>query len=161
MTCSRCDAGVVHAAASCDWWLSAHPQAPAQQLRRLTTRSKYRAVPACYRYQRYASTAEADYAARLDAQAAAGAIRSWRRATPLEVVPSSPGRAAIHYVPDFAVVGVDGSEWVAEVKGVWTAVARLKLRLLRQRYPDMRVIVVRNGQESVYGEKQPRKRRAA
>ena len=162
--CSRCDAGIVHPAHTCDWWLSEHPEqnTAAAQIHRLTARGhKYRAIRSVYRREVYDSKAEAEWAAELERRLRGSAIRAWSRARTY-VLQETP---RITYRPDFEVIpwackGAAGY-FVVDVKGVQTQAWKLKAKLFTALYPDIPLAIVTNGRESVYGEKQPRKKRKA
>lgn len=102
---------------------------------------KYGAKRTEYRGQMYDSKAEASYAAELDIKKAAGAIKNWWRAPSIVLVPGKRGER-IEYRPDFHVIDADGSTYWVDVKGVETAVWKLKARLLRHMRPDERLLIV-------------------
>jgi hypothetical protein len=102
----------------------------------LRRRQKYGAVPT----GGYASRVEADYAAVLRLRAAAGEITGLRE-QPSYVI-SPPGCALIRYRPDFAYVE-DGVDVAVDVKGMETDVFRIKAKLFRWMYPEIRFVIVR------------------
>lgn len=112
--------------------------------------SKYANRRTVYAGYRFDSRAEADYARLLDLRKAAGQIRDWDRGAKIVLVPGDR-KHAISYWPDFDVTENDGTVTRVEVKGgrgVVTAVAKLKLKLLRHVRPDIRLLVVdADGQE--------------
>lgn len=77
----------------------------------------------------YASKREAEYAAHLASEKAAGNILGWLEQVPIKL----PGGK---YVADFLVLRLDGTVRLVEVKGVQTAVWKLKLRTLEQTAPE-------------------------
>jgi hypothetical protein len=78
--------------------------------------TKYRAVPTVYAGVRYASKAEAAYAATLDLCVKAGETRWWIGQPTFRLgVPENV------YRPDFLVCEADGSVHAVDVKGVRTA----------------------------------------
>jgi hypothetical protein len=98
------------------------------------------AKPKVYDGYRYRSTAEANYAARLDLLVDSGKILDWRRATfyRIEVNGIYCGR----YTPDFVIVYLDGSEELIEVKG-WAARDFLfRYNVFRASRPDLKITVV-------------------
>lgn len=105
--------------------------------------SKYRSVPTTYQGERYASRLEANYAAQLDLRRRAGDIRDWERGSALVLLDAPKARGRILYVPDFKVTNVDGSDYLVDTKGVMTPVFRLKVKLLKARYPDVKLLIVR------------------
>lgn len=102
----------------------------------MATRSKYGAVRTEYGGQLFDSRAEALYAGSLDVLRAAGVLRSWCRPAPVVLLDAPKARDRITLRPDFHCVGADGSEWWVDVKGVWTPVFKLKLKLWKARYPE-------------------------
>jgi hypothetical protein len=107
--------------------------------------SKYGNVATVYDGQVYDSAGEAEYARRLDFLKAAGHIQDWRRGEPWTLLESPTGRKrdGITYTPDFHVWDAQGGFSVVDVKGVETAVFRLKARLWRAVYPTVPLLVVR------------------
>jgi hypothetical protein len=104
---------------------------------------KYGARRTEYRGETYDSAAEASYAERLDLLKAAGAIKEWGRGAPIVLVPGKR-RERIEYRPDFWVIdgpGGNGTYYV-DVKGVETAVWKLKMRLLRHTNPTLKLLIV-------------------
>lgn len=102
---------------------------------------KYGAAPTVYDGVRYDSKSEASYARLLELRKAAGQIKDWDRAEKIVLVPGDR-KHQIAYWADFRVVENDGSETLIDVKGVPTAVFKLKLKLLRHVRPDIRLLVV-------------------
>lgn len=114
-------------------------------MRRYAGRGKFGVSP---REQRtydgvvYPSKAEAAYAAELDLRKRAGDIVDWHRAEsfPLNV----NGFLVGSYRPDFHVLErpAEATLWV-EVKGAWSEAARLRVRLFRACYPNLRLVCIR------------------
>lgn len=102
---------------------------------------KYGARRTAYGGVTYDSKAEADYARELDVKKAGGAIKNWWRAPSIVLVPGKRGER-IEYRPDFVVLDADGSRYWVDVKGVETAVWKLKVRLLHYVKPGERLLVV-------------------
>lgn len=105
--------------------------------------TKYHAKRTEYGGQWYPSKLEAEYARGLDLRKVAGDIVDWDRAEPILLVPGKTKRESVTYVPDFWVKppGIGGGYYV-EVKGAQTAVWRLKRKLLKFRYPALKLLVV-------------------
>jgi hypothetical protein len=104
-------------------------------------RHKYGARRTEYSGAFYASKAEAHRAMELDAMLRAGEIRSWCRPRPTILVPGKR-EDRVSFQPDFHVVDCYGSEWWEDVKGVQTAVFKVKARLWRYLYPDRELRVI-------------------
>jgi hypothetical protein len=102
---------------------------------------KYHAKRAEWRGVTYDSKAEAAYARELDLRKAAGDIRNWWRSPAIVLVPGKRG-TRIEYRPDFVVLESNGERYFVDVKGVETAVWKLKARLFRHVYPDSRLLIV-------------------
>jgi hypothetical protein len=103
---------------------------------------KFGAVPTVYGGQRYPSKAEAAFAQQLDWRQAAGEVVTWTRGTPLVLVDAPRARGRVTYLPDFEVTPAGGNTYLVDVKGVETPVWRLKMKLLRARYPALQLLVV-------------------
>ena len=58
------------------------------------------------------------------------------------VIELVPKPNLIRYVPDFRIVWPDGNEEYVDVKGVETAVFRIKLKLMRHFHPDKKLNVM-------------------
>lgn len=109
--------------------------------------SKYGAVRVEWRGETYDSRAEARAAVELETMRLAGLICSWMRGQdwPLLDVPAG-SRDQVRYRPDFEVTRLDGSAVAIDIKGVQTAVFRLKAKLWRVRYPDWPLLVIPAGE---------------
>jgi hypothetical protein len=107
--------------------------------------TKYRAVPTEYRGQRYDSRGEAEYARRLDALKAAGAIRGWRRGRVWVLLDAPRRRDRITLRPDFEVWddAEPGGFRVVDFKGLLTREFKLKARLWKAVYPTVPLYVAR------------------
>ena len=79
----------------------------------------------------YASKREAAYAAELGLLKLAGKVADWCEQVPVKL----PGGSK--YVVDFMVIDADGQVRFVEVKGVETAVFKLKLGLLEASRPEI------------------------
>lgn len=98
---------------------------------------KFRNTPTSLQGRRYASKAEARYAATLHARKAAGEVLGWLEQTPLHL----PG--GIKYVLDFLVFEADGTCRAIEVKGMETAAYKIKAKLVAEAYPWLPVEIIR------------------
>ena len=111
--------------------------------RRPVRRSKYGAVRTVYNGVTYASRSEANYARYLDLQKKAGAIKKWEGQVKWPLIVD--GQKLCTMIPDFLVYFPDGKTALVEVKGVSSAVYKLKVKLFRILHPnvDYRVIPAR------------------
>ena len=109
---------------------------------RRSTHSKYRAVRTAYNGATYDSAAEAAFAQQLDWRQAAGEVVCWTRGTPLVLVEAARARDRVRYIPDFEVTPAGGNPYLVDVKGVETPVWRLKMKILRARYPALQLRLV-------------------
>ena len=102
--------------------------------------SKYHAQPTEHNGIVYHSKKEAAKAAELDLRVKAGEISFYLRQVPFTL----PGN--ITYRADFVTFDKDvlGRWWIEiiECKGVWTPEAKLKMKLFKERYPDLSIEVV-------------------
>ena len=112
-------------------------------------RHKYNAKRTELAGRKYASKAEAAYAANLHARKAAGEILGWLEQVPMHI----PG--GVRYVLDFLVFTTSGEVVAVEVKGMETPAYKIKRALIAEHYPWMPVEVVRAS-----GPKQPKIKRA-
>lgn len=107
-------------------------------------RRKFGNTPRTYNGIEYHSQAEARYAAELDLRKRAigvDGIAGWVRQfpVPLEV----NGVLVCTYIVDFVVTHLDGREELIEIKGFETPEWRIKEKLFRALYPDIKLTVVR------------------
>lgn len=102
---------------------------------------KYGAKRTEYGGQLYDSKAEAAYARELDIRKAAGDIQDWGRADTVDLIPGKRGER-IDYRPDFWVIDRTHGHYRVDVKGVETPVFKLKMRLLKFRRPDYKLLIV-------------------
>lgn len=98
------------------------------------------AKPKDYAGHTYRSTAEANYAARLNLRLRAGKIRSWERASfyRIEINEIRCGR----YTPDFLVTHLDGTEELIEVKGWAARDFVFRFNVFRALHPELWITVV-------------------
>lgn len=88
----------------------------------------------------YASKSEACYAAYLDRLKRAGKIVSWEGQVKVNLVVN--GAKICRMVPDFLVEHRNGKFEYVEVKGIATAVYKLKAKLFAALFPDAWYTVV-------------------
>ena len=102
-------------------------------------RSKYGAKRTTYNGHNYASKAESRWGMYYEQELKSGQIKALQLQPIIELTPR-PNR--IKYVPDFLVTHNDGSLEYVAVKGFWTAVAKIKLKLLKHFRPDIKLTIV-------------------
>lgn len=107
---------------------------------------KYGAIRTAYNGGVYDSKGEAAYARTLDLLLAAGHLRSWRRGRPWLLL-EPPNK--VTYTPDFEVMTLAGELRCLDFKGVVTEVFKLKAKLFRARYPDVPLVVVKEGDSAL------------
>lgn len=111
-------------------------------------RQKYGAVRTEYNGVTYDSKAEATRAAELDLLLRAGEVTAWYpKPKPLTLVDGPKRRDRVTWQADFEVHAKSGAAWMEDVKGVITREFRLKMKLLREKYPQLVVKVIQNGVE--------------
>ena len=103
-------------------------------------RSKYGAHRTVYNDVTYASKKESDYAAELDLRLRAGELASWERQIGMPLTVN--GILIAHYVIDFVEIDKKGNMTYVEVKGYPTEVYKLKAKLFKALYPDVKYVVV-------------------
>jgi len=86
---------------------------------------------------RFASIAEAERYKALKLLKAAGEVKGF------DLQPSFIIGPDMRYIADFIVCGKDGKVWVEDVKGVETAVFKVKRKLWEERYPWMELRVLK------------------
>lgn len=101
--------------------------------------SKYGAIRTLFNGRSYASKSEAKWAMYYEAELKARRIAKIEYQPIIELTPR-PNR--IKYVPDFLIYHLDGSLEYVEVKGMWTPVAKLKLKLLKHFHPATNLTIV-------------------
>ena len=100
-------------------------------------KNKYRAIPTVIDGIRFASKSEAKRYGQLKLLQMAGEIRWFTCQVPFNV------GAGVRYVSDFLIVYADGRVEVEDVKGVETAMFKVKRKLFEAAYQPL--IVVKNG----------------
>lgn len=112
--------------------------------------TKYRNVPTVYKGRRYHSKAEANYAAHLDLMKKARNKEKVLRWEPQVRIPlyAWDGNVGVSlnvgfYVADFYVTYSDTRHEVHEVKGVETALWKLKQKIIRANYPNLVLKVIK------------------
>jgi hypothetical protein len=106
-------------------------------------RSKYRAVRTQYNGRWYDSAKEARYARQLDMLRSA--IDPAERVVEVEYQPVFelvPPPHRITYRADFRVKYGDGRVEIVDVKGYTTPVCKMKLKLMKAKYPELNVKLV-------------------
>lgn len=106
-----------------------------------TRKGKYGAIRTEYRGVVYDSKSEAHYAMYLDALVKAKKIAGWDRQRRVPLVVN--GVKVCTMVPDFLVLHRSRNNEYVEVKGMETAVYKLKAKLFRALYPDVLYTVVK------------------
>lgn len=109
-------------------------------------KNKYHAVRTEYAGGTYDSKKEAEYAAQLTLQRAAldpkyRVIQVERQ--PFFILQEEPNK--ITYRADFRVRYADGHIEVVDVKGIQTPVFKLKLKMMKQKYPNVNVKIIEEG----------------
>jgi hypothetical protein len=100
-------------------------------------RHKFNAKRTEYNGRKYASKAEARFAAKLHERQKAGEVIGWAEQVPWYL----PG--GIRYVLDFLVFESDGSVRAVEIKGFQTPTWKLKAKLMAEAYPWLPIEIVR------------------
>lgn len=100
----------------------------------------------------YDSALEAEYAQELDLRLKAKDIKSWQRQVKCEI--RIDGNLICNYYVDFEIEHNDGSYELVEVKGLETAVWRLKRKLLEfvwlPQHPDHTYTVEKQGRSNLW-----------
>ena len=99
-------------------------------------RNKYGAIKTKYNGVMYASKLEARCAAYLDVLKKAGEITAINRQVAFVLLPKPN---LVKYVADFLVYLPDGTKKVVEAKGIWTSTAKLKNKMFKHFYPDIKL----------------------
>ena len=100
-------------------------------------KNKYHAIPTVIDGIRFASKSEAKRYGQLKLLQMAGEIRWFTCQVPFQL------GAGVRYVSDFLIVYTDGRVEVEDVKGVETAMFKVKRRLFESAYQPL--VVVKNG----------------
>ena len=85
----------------------------------------------CFAKHLHASKFEADYCNRLLSMLQAKEIHSYRVQVPYELY------AGIKHIVDFVVTYPDGRIEIHETKGFFTQASRIKVKLFKDKYPDL------------------------
>lgn len=93
----------------------------------------------------FRSAWEANYARYLRWLMDQGEIQAWEY-EPDTFVFHGETRGAIHYTPDFKVTERDGSVVYHEIKGWMDSKSKTKLKRMKKHYPDIRVVVIGEGE---------------
>lgn len=105
----------------------------------LRSKNKYNAYKCEYKGVEYASRIEAQYALILDSKKKNKEIKDWERQIKIPLVVN--GQKICTYICDFKVIHNDDSEEYIEVKGFETPSYKLKAKLLKALYPDIKYTV--------------------
>ena len=89
----------------------------------------------------YDSAAERDYAAVLAHAKRIGVIKNYERQVRFTFIVN--GVTICSHIVDFVIVNPEGSQECREVKGVETAVWKMKRKLFEALYPDIKYVVVK------------------
>ena len=103
--------------------------------------NKYRNIKTMYNGVLYDSMREASYAQELDLRVRAKDIITWSGQPKFPIVVN--GQKICTYIADFEVINKDGSVDYIDVKGVSTAVFKLKWKLVKALYPGMNFKIVK------------------
>src|SRR6185437_7847319 len=101
-------------------------------------RAKFNQQKTWYEGELYDSLTEAEFAANLDRQLAAGQIKGWSRPEKMVVFDARRVIDRITYKPDFLIIRVDGTCYYVDVKGSKTTMTQawsLRVKMWRQVYP--------------------------
>ena len=102
------------------------------------TRQKYHATRTWMDGVAFDSRKEADFCAGLKLLARAGEIDGYLYHGAILLTDGREGDAAVRYIPDFVIIR-DGRAEIVDTKGFETPEFRLKMKLLRERYPRLEV----------------------
>lgn len=103
------------------------------------TKSKYRSKMTVIDGIKFPSKAEADYYCNLKLLVKAGEIDGFCRQARFVVTEGKNGESGTEYVTDFVIFYPDGKYRIVDVKGTETAVFKLKIKALREKYPKLTV----------------------
>lgn len=85
------------------------------------------------------SRKEAEYYIGLKALVKAGEIKGFARQCRFVVTEGDEETKATEYLADFIVINKDDTAEIVDVKGVETAVFKLKMKCFREKYPNLKV----------------------
>jgi len=105
------------------------------------SKNKYNAVKQTYKGYSYQSKAEAQYALYLDSLLKQKKIKDWKRQKKIELHGENGTRVCNYYI-DFVVEHNDGKTEYVEVKGMETAVWRLKWKLFKDKMEKDNSIII-------------------
>lgn len=104
-------------------------------------RNKFNAVKTTYKGIKYDSKMEAKYAKLLDLLVKSGEVENVERQHKIELIVN--GKKICNYIIDFKVYYSDGNVEYHEVKGVETALFKLKWKLSKVLYPDYKFVLIK------------------
>jgi len=106
----------------------------------MVRRNKYNNKKTEYNGNIYDSKLEASYAQELDMRQRGGDILRWSGQFKMPIVVK--GQKIGFYKADFLVTYSDGMEEIVEVKGMWTALAKWKFKIVKALYPQFKYTVI-------------------
>ena len=109
-------------------------------LSKLPKEQKYHNQPQTIDGHYFPSTAEANRYCELKMLIMAGEVRE------IELQPSFEISKKMRYTPDFKVVYADGRVEYEEVKGFWSEAAKIRVKLFREKYPELVLKIIINGE---------------
>ena len=93
---------------------------------------------------KFRSQAEAERYGELIMLKMAGVIKDFERQ------PSFAIADGIKYTADFKVIYHDNTEEIEEVKGHWTEASKLRCKLFKQKFPNKKLFIIKNGERKEY-----------
>lgn len=111
----------------------------AQKLGIQRGRSKYNARATVVDGIRFDSKAEADYYIGLKQSVRSGLISGFCRQARFICIEGKDGEKGTEYLADFIIFYPDGSYRIVDVKGVETDVFKLKMKCLKEKYPEIKI----------------------
>lgn len=89
------------------------------------------------------SQKEANYYLELKLLAQTGEIKGFCRQGRFIVVAGDDTTAVSEYVTDFIIFNNDGTYEIVDTKGVETDVFKLKMKMMHEKYPNLRINIVK------------------
>lgn len=103
--------------------------------------NKFNAKKTEYKGDKYDSKREAKHAAELDLRIKAGEVQKWERQFKIEI--NVEGSHICNYFIDFKVWLSNGSIEYHEVKGMETALWKVKWKLVKSLYPEWAFVLIK------------------
>lgn len=107
-----------------------------EKIKNMPAESKYKNTFTSVDGIKFHSQAEAKRYGELKILKQSGEIMDFKRQVPYKL------GGKVNYVIDFEIKHNDGRVEVEEVKGFWTAAAKIKVRLFRERYTEIKLTVI-------------------